>query len=144
MIGLEETHRGGERAMCISIQQDALTAELYVSVRDAVGFYHYDREDARMALDGGLYSVVAYVDGQVAGIGRVVGDGQRSRGITAIPRGWSRYGGAARTYHTHSRTLLQPCVHWPDGNTWQGIVLRRAWVPAPAGTGLWQRISPIR
>ena len=42
--------------MCISIQQDALTAELYVSVRDAVGFYHYDREDARMALDGGLYS----------------------------------------------------------------------------------------
>lgn len=39
--------------MCISIQQDALTAELYVSVRDAVGFYHYDREDARMALDGG-------------------------------------------------------------------------------------------
>ena len=54
--------------MCISIQQDALTAELYVSVRDAVGFYHYDREDARMALDGGLYSVVAYVDGQVAGI----------------------------------------------------------------------------
>ena len=52
--------------MCISIQQDALTAELYVSVRDAVGFYHYDREDARMALD----------DGQVAGIGRVVGDGR--------------------------------------------------------------------
>ena len=50
--------------MCISIQQDALTAELYVSVRDAVGFYHYDREDARMALDGGLYSVVAYVDGR--------------------------------------------------------------------------------
>ena len=131
--------------MCISIQQDALTAELYVSVRDAVGFYHYDREDARMALDGGLYSVVAYVDGQVAGIGwtyRILH--QRSRGITAIPRGWSRYGGAARTYHTHSRTLLQPCVHWPDGNTWQGIVLRRAWVPAPAGTGLWQRISPIR
>lgn len=76
MIGLEETHRGGERAMCISIQQDALTAELYVSVRDAVGFYHYDREDARMALDGGLYSVVAYVDGQVAGIGRVIGDGR--------------------------------------------------------------------
>ena len=32
--------------MCISIQQDALTAELYVSVRDAVGFYHYDRERA--------------------------------------------------------------------------------------------------
>ena len=62
--------------MCISIQQDALTAELYVSVRDAVGFCHYDREDARMALDGGLYSVVAYVDGQVAGIGRVVGDGR--------------------------------------------------------------------
>ena len=29
-----------------------------------------------MALDGGLYSVVAYVDGQVAGIGRVVGDGR--------------------------------------------------------------------
>ena len=52
--------------MCISIQQDALTAELYVSVRDAVGFYHYDREDARMAL----------VDGRVAGIGRVVGDGR--------------------------------------------------------------------
>lgn len=136
--------------MCISIQQDALTAELYVSVRDAVGFYHYDREDARMALDGGLYSVVAYVDGQVAGIGRVVGDGRIAffiKDLVVLPQYQGDGVGTAvlRALITRIReTLLQPCVHWPDGNTWQGIVLRRAWVPAPAGTGLWQRISPIR
>lgn len=136
--------------MCISIQQDALTAELYVSVRDAVGFYHYDREDARMALDGGLYSVVAYVDGQVAGIGRVVGDGRIAffiKDLVVLPQYQGDGVGTAVLRALITRIREHCCNHAYIGlmaTTWQGIVLRRAWVPAPAGTGLWQRISPIR
>lgn len=62
--------------MATVIRCDALTAELYASIRAAVGFDCYDIDDVRIALEGGLYSAVAYVDGQVAGIGRVVGDGR--------------------------------------------------------------------
>jgi len=60
----------------IAISHDALTAELYESVRETADFHHYGIEDVRTALSGGLCSVVAYVDGEVAGIGRVVGDGR--------------------------------------------------------------------
>ena len=62
--------------MRVDICQDALTAEIYEAVRQTVGFRHYGIEDARIALSGGLYSVVAYIDGEVVGIGRVIGDGR--------------------------------------------------------------------
>lgn len=62
--------------MRISVRSDALTAEIYESIRDTAGFHRYDREDVRAAIDGGLFSVVAYVDDVPAGIGRLVGDGR--------------------------------------------------------------------
>lgn len=64
--------------MRITTQYDALTAELYCSIRDAVGFPSYDIEDVRAALQGSLCSVVAYEDGTPVGIGRLVGDGRIS------------------------------------------------------------------
>ncbi|MFR7425399.1 MAG: hypothetical protein ACLUUF_00045 [Bifidobacterium pullorum] len=45
-------------------------------MRATADFHRYEREDVQAALDGGLCSVVAYVDGVPAGIGRLVGDGR--------------------------------------------------------------------
>ncbi len=62
--------------MQISVRYDALTVDIYESVRATADFHRYEREDVQAALDGGLCSVVAYVDGVPAGIGRLVGDGR--------------------------------------------------------------------
>lgn len=75
--------------MHITIRPDALTAELYQSVRASAGFPRYAIEDVRVALAGGLYSVVAYVDGEAAGIGRLVGDGRIAffvKDLVVLPR----------------------------------------------------------
>ena len=65
--------------MQISVRYDALTVDIYESVRTTANFHRYEREDVQAALDGGLCSVVAYVDGVPAGIGRLVGDGRAQR-----------------------------------------------------------------
>lgn len=62
--------------MQVSLRRDALTPELYEYVRAAAGFHHYDHDDVQAAIDGGLYSIVAYVNSVPAGIGRLVGDGR--------------------------------------------------------------------
>ena len=62
--------------MQISVRYDALTVDIYESIRATADFHRYEREDVQAALDGGLCSVVAYVDGVPAGIGRLVGDGR--------------------------------------------------------------------
>ena len=62
--------------MRISVRYDALTVDIYESVRATADFHQYDCKDVQTALDGGLCSVVAYVDGVPAGIGRLVGDGR--------------------------------------------------------------------
>lgn len=139
--------------MCISIQHDALTAELYVSIRDAVGFYHYDIEDARMALAGGLYSVVAYVDGQAAGIGRVVGDGRIAffiKDLVVLPQYQGAGVGTAVLNALIARIREHCCAHayvglmaTPGKETFyeEHGFLRR---PAPGyGSGLVQFVDPI-
>lgn len=99
--------------MRITIQQDALTAELYVSVRAAVGFHCYGIEDVRIALDGGLYSAVAYVDNQVAGIGRVVGDGRIAffiKDLVVLPQYQGAGVGSALLEALLSRIQANCCV----------------------------------
>lgn len=62
--------------MKVSIRYDALTPELYDRVRSSADFHRYDSNDVEAALHGGYCSVVAYADGDPAGIGRVVADGR--------------------------------------------------------------------
>ena len=62
--------------MRMTVRYDALTADLFERLRATAGFHPYDKADAQAALDGGLCSVVVYVDGEPAGIGRLVGDGR--------------------------------------------------------------------
>lgn len=62
--------------MCISMKADALTAEIFCSVREAAGFLPYGNEDVKIALQGQLFSVVAYDDDKPVGIGRIIGDGR--------------------------------------------------------------------
>ncbi|BDR54322.1 N-acetyltransferase [Bombiscardovia apis] len=62
--------------MQVTVRYDALTPELYASVRTTAHFPEYDPADVRAALDGSFCSVVVYADGLPAGIGRVVADGR--------------------------------------------------------------------
>ncbi len=62
--------------MRLSIRHNALTVDIYESIRETAGFHRYSREDVLVALEGGLFSVVSYVDDVPAGIGRLVGDGR--------------------------------------------------------------------
>lgn len=62
--------------MRITTQYDALTAQMYIDMRERVGFQYYAQEDVQAALQGQLCSVVAYVDNKPVGIGRLVGDGR--------------------------------------------------------------------
>lgn len=62
--------------MEVIIRHDALTPELYERVRSTADFHPYPIDDVKAALAGGYCSVVADVDGEPAGIGRVVADGR--------------------------------------------------------------------
>ena len=62
--------------MEVVIRHDALTPELYERVRSTADFHPYPIDDVKAALDGGYCSVAADVDGEPAGIGRVVADGR--------------------------------------------------------------------
>lgn len=54
---------------------NALQAEVFVRLRAEVGFAEKPLEQARRALENGLFNVSALSDGTVVGMGRLVGDG---------------------------------------------------------------------
>jgi len=54
---------------------DSITIDEFLEVIDAVGFKTYDNSQVDAALKNTMYMVKAEVNGELAGIGRVVGDG---------------------------------------------------------------------
>ncbi len=54
---------------------NVLTAEDFIRLKVATGFMNRPLEQVEKALDNGLFNVVAIIDGQVVGMGRLVGDG---------------------------------------------------------------------
>jgi len=54
---------------------NVLTAEDFVRLKVATGFWDRPLEQAQKAIDNGLFNVVAIHNGQVIGMGRLVGDG---------------------------------------------------------------------
>lgn len=58
-------------------KENSLTVDLYVSLRERVGFYKYSREDVSHALKNTLYNLVVY-DKKKDPIGmlRIIGDGK--------------------------------------------------------------------
>lgn len=58
------------------IEKNALTPEIYESLREKVSLQHYEKEDVKEALSHTLFSVVVMEGQTPVGIGRVVGDGR--------------------------------------------------------------------
>lgn len=58
------------------VEKNALTPEIYESLREKVFLQHYGEEDVRQALSHTLFSVVVMAGQVPVGIGRVVGDGR--------------------------------------------------------------------
>lgn len=56
------------------VLDDALTADIYIYLREKVKFAYYKKSDVEIALKHSLYSVVVFENDQPIGIARIVGD----------------------------------------------------------------------
>lgn len=61
--------------MKIVYKENALTAEIYHSLRESVGWRNFPQEQAKLAIRNSLYTVVAEYEGRAVGMARLVGDG---------------------------------------------------------------------
>ena len=52
-----------------------LSPEDFIRLKVATGFWERPVEQVKVALDNGLFNVIAVCDGKVVGMGRLVGDG---------------------------------------------------------------------
>ena len=69
--------------MDIKLEYD-ISIDEYIEVINLMGWKIYSKEQTKKALDNTIYKVKAIVDGKLAGIGRVVGDGSISYMLTDI------------------------------------------------------------
>lgn len=56
-------------------KENALTTEEYLAIRSKVNWKELKKEQAQKALENSLYTIAVYEEGELIGIGRVVGDG---------------------------------------------------------------------
>lgn len=59
----------------VTLISNHMGVDTYLELREAVDFKPLSRTQARKALDNSLYVVCAYIDAQIVGMGRLVGDG---------------------------------------------------------------------
>lgn len=57
------------------LKDNELDIDTYLKLRKAVDWKSLTREQAKRAIEGSLFTVVAYDEGQPIGMGRLVGDG---------------------------------------------------------------------
>lgn len=100
--------------MEVVIRHDALTPELYKWVRSTAGFHAYSSIDVRAALSGGYCSVVAEVEGEPAGIGRVIADGRIAffiKDLVVLPQYRHQGVGSAVLQALLDRIAQEACEH---------------------------------
>ncbi|MVX64820.1 GNAT family N-acetyltransferase [Clostridium chromiireducens] len=61
----------------IVLLEDRLTVEQFCDLQEAVGFGRPNHEQIEKAIKNSIYSISVNVDGEVVGMGRLVGDGAR-------------------------------------------------------------------
>ena len=59
----------------IEIKENNIILEEYLAIRKAVNWKTLSDEQAKLALENSLYTVGAYENGKLVGMGRIVGDG---------------------------------------------------------------------
>lgn len=59
----------------VNVKDNCLDLDTYLKLRDSVGWKKLSEEQAIMALKNSIYTVTAYIDDKVVGMGRMVGDG---------------------------------------------------------------------
>lgn len=59
----------------LSIEENCLDLDTYLKLRASVGWKKLSEEQAIRALKNSIYTVTAYIDDKVVGMGRMVGDG---------------------------------------------------------------------
>ena len=59
----------------ITLKENTISVEDYLTIRSEVGWNVLSHSQAKKALENSLYVVGAYDDGNLVGMGRIVGDG---------------------------------------------------------------------
>ena len=59
----------------LKIEENCLDLNTYLSLRASVGWKTLSEEQAIRALHNSIYTIVAYIDDKIVGMGRMVGDG---------------------------------------------------------------------
>lgn len=59
----------------LKLERDFITVDMYLKLRDAVGWKKLSRTQAQKALDNSLCTMCVTLAGQPIGMGRIVGDG---------------------------------------------------------------------
>ena len=59
----------------LKLEQDIITVDMYLKLRDAVGWKKLSRSQAKKALENSLCTMCVTLAGQPIGMGRIVGDG---------------------------------------------------------------------
>ncbi len=67
--------KGKRKTFMIELIENKLDADMYLKLRDAVSWKKLSKMQAQKALDNSLHVVVAYLDKEPVGMGRIVGDG---------------------------------------------------------------------
>lgn len=67
--------KGKRKTFMIELIENKLDADMYLKLRDAVSWKKLSKMQAQKALDNSLHIVVAYLDKEPVGMGRIVGDG---------------------------------------------------------------------
>lgn len=62
----------------MKIIDNGLTPEIFIKLRELIGFQNYQKEDVIKALNNCLYTVVIFDNDEAIGMGRVIGDGRIS------------------------------------------------------------------
>ena len=59
----------------VEFRENSMTVEEYLMLRQRVGWRELSQEQAQKALDNSLYVLSAWLDGELVGMSRLVGDG---------------------------------------------------------------------
>lgn len=73
--GRIQKNRQNRGKTVLEIKENVLTTDIYLYLRREVNWKQLSKRQAENAIERSLYSVTAYIDGQPAGMGRIVGDG---------------------------------------------------------------------
>lgn len=97
----------------LEIKENMLDTDTYLKLREQVGWIRLSDRQAKAALENALYTLLACLDGEPVGMGRIVGDGavvSYVQDLVVIPKAQGRQIGGMllERLRTYAESLTEP------------------------------------